>query len=151
MSLPGMRVSFEFFWTAPGGKVKNEAKVTHQARLVIAPKGEATFNDLQRQLGRLVNFLSFATDQTLEIEALFASSPSATMDVSGGDKPISMPVFYESNTPTRRVEVERYSMLFSYPDVADRLQGMLTDWLANLPDHQPSSTASVPAEGARRR
>jgi hypothetical protein len=131
LSLPGMRVSFEFFWTAPGGKVKNEAKITHQARLVVMPEGEGTFDDLRQQLGRLVNFLSFATDQTLGIGALYAYSPSATMDVPGGEKPISMPVFYESSTPVRHVEVERYSMLFSYPDVADRLQGMLTDWLAH--------------------
>jgi len=66
LSLPGMRVSFEFFWTAPGGKVKNEAKITHQARLVIVPEAEATFYDLLQQLRRLVNFLSFATVQPLK-------------------------------------------------------------------------------------
>lgn len=130
LSLPGMCVSFEFFWTAPSGKVKNEAKITHQARLVVVPEAEATFDDLMQRLGRLVNFLSFATDQTLEIDEVYAYSPSATMDVPSGEKRISMPVFYESSTLVRSSEVERYSMLFSYPDVAERLQGMLTNWLA---------------------
>lgn len=129
--LPGMRVSFEFAWTAPGGKVKNEAKITQQARLVVVPDAEATFEDLRQRLGRLVNFLCFAVDQTLNIDALFAYSPSATIEVRDGGKSISMPVFYESSTPARSVDVERYSMLFSYPDVADQLQRMLTDWLAH--------------------
>lgn len=131
LTLPGMRVSFEFAWTAPGGKVKNEAKITHQARLVVVPDAETNFEDLRQQLGRLVNFLSFAVDQTLDVDALFASSPSAMMDVGDGEKPISMPVFYESSTRTRPVNVERYSMLFSYPEVANELQRMLTDWLAH--------------------
>lgn len=138
LSLPGMRVSFEFFWTAPVGKIKNEAKITHQARLVVVPEGESTFDDLRQQLVRLVNFLSFATDQTLVIDALCAYTPSAMMDVPDGEKPISMPVFYESSAPVRRAEVERYSMLFSYPDVADRLQDMLTDWLTHYEALSPA-------------
>lgn len=131
LSLLGIHVSFEFFWTVPAGKIRNEAKITHQARLVVVPEVDATFDDLRQQLGRLVNFFSFAADQTLEIDALFAYTPLATMDVPGGEKPICMPVFYESSRPDRRGEVERYSMLFSYPDVADRLQDMLADWLAH--------------------
>lgn len=125
--LPGMRVGFEFSWTAPGGRVMNEAKITHQARLVVVPDAEAAFEDLRQRLGRLVNFLSFAVDQTLDVDALFAYAPS----VCDGEKQISMPVFYESSARMRSVNVERYSMLFSYPDVADQLQRMLTDWLAH--------------------
>lgn len=87
LSLPGMRVNFEFFWTAPEGEVKNEAKITHHSRLVVVPEGEATFDDLLQRLGRLVNFLSFATDQTLDIDALYAYSSLAAIEVPGGEMP----------------------------------------------------------------
>lgn len=130
LTLPGMRVSFEFVWTAPGGRVKNEAKITHQARLVVVPEAETNFKELRQHLGRLINFLSFAVDQTLDVDALFAYLPSATMEVGDGEKAISMPVFYERSIRTRPVNVERYSMLFSYPEVADRLPRLLTSWLA---------------------
>lgn len=136
--LPGFRVSFEFFWTAPGGRVKREAKITQEARLVIVPETLATFEDLRQQLGRLVNFLSFATDQTLDVDALYAYSPSATLGAPDGEKPISMQVYYESGARARRAEVDRHSMLFSYPDVSDRLQVLLADWLANYEALSPA-------------
>jgi hypothetical protein len=129
LKLPGLRVAFEFAWTAPGFGVMKEAKITHQARLTVVPDGEMAFEDLNQLLGRVVNFLSFAADQTLSVDALYAYSPAATMSVRAGEKPLSLPVFYESSTPTGEVKVDQDNVLFSYPDVADQLERMLTEWL----------------------
>jgi hypothetical protein len=129
LALPGLRVGFEFTWTAPGVGVTTEAKITHQARLTVVPDADMAFEDLRQQLGRLVNFLSFAADQTLSIDALNAFSSAVTINVSEGKKPLSLPVFFESSTPPSAVTLTRNNMLFSYPDVADQLEHMLTGWL----------------------
>lgn len=129
LALPGLRVGFEFAWTAPGGGVTTEAKITHQARLTVVPDTDMAFEDLRQQLWRLVNFLSFAADQTLSIDALNAFSSVATINVSAGTKPLFLPVFFESSAPPSTVKLDRDDMLFTYPDVADQLERMLTGWL----------------------
>lgn len=129
LALPGLRVGFEFAWTAPGGGMTTEAKITHQARLTVVPDSEMAFEDLRHQVGRLVNFLSFAADQTLSIDAVNAFSSATSIDDSEGAKPLSLPVFFESSTPTNSVKLDRHDMLFAYPDVADQLETMLTGWL----------------------
>lgn len=131
LSLPGLQATFKFAWTAPGGRARTEAKITHQARLSVVPTDGASFESVRQQLTRLVNFLSFAADQTLTIDSLYAYSPSAAMDVAEGQKLIQLPVFYESSTRTRAAKVERNTMLFAYPDVTDRLEGMLKSWMAH--------------------
>lgn len=131
LTLPGLRASFEFAWSAPGSQTKTEAKITHQARLSVTPTAEASFDSVRQQLGRLVNFLSFAADQTLTIDALYAYSQSATIEVDQGRRPIQLQVFYESSTPARTAPVERNTMLFTYPEVSDRLERMLTSWMAH--------------------
>ena len=127
--LPGLRVGFEFAWTAPGGGATTEAKITHQARLTVVPDTDLAFEDLRQQLGRLVNFLSFAADQTLSINALYAYSSAATVEVGAEQKTLSLPVFYENSAPPGKAKIDRNDMLFAYPDVTDQLERMLTGWL----------------------
>lgn len=129
LAVPGLRVGFEFAWTAPGGGAMTEAKITHQARLTVVPDTHMAFEDLRQQVGRLVNFLSFAADKTLSIDAINAFSPAATINLGTEARPISLPVFYENSTPPNTVKLDRDDMLFAYPDVADQLERMLTSWL----------------------
>lgn len=129
LSLPSLHVGFEFAWTAPGGGMTTEAKITHQARLTVVPDTHMAFEDLRQQVARVVNFLSFAADQTLPIDAINAFSPAAVIDVSAGTKLLSLAVFFESATPSSTVKLDRHDMLFSYPDVVDQLERMLTEWL----------------------
>jgi len=131
LALPGLQVTFEFAWTAPGGNAQTEAKITHQARLNVIAAIESSFDDISQQLARLVNFLSFAADQTLTIDALYAYSTLATVGTGQERKPIRLQVFYESSTPQRTVTAKRDTMLFTYPDVTDRLERMLTIWMTH--------------------
>lgn len=129
LALPAMRVMFEFAWTAPIGGAKTEAKITHQARLAVVPDVEMPFEALRQHLRRLTNFLSFAADQPLAIEALYAYAPANSVHQGGELKPLSMPVFFESSAASLSVSFDRHDLLFAYPNVADQLEQMLTIWL----------------------
>lgn len=129
IDLSGLRVGFEFAWTAPSAGASTEAKITHQAQLFVEPTTEMPFEDLRFQLGRLVNFLSFAIDQPLTVETLFAHTNAARIQTSKGDKSIPLSVFYAQAATSTATKFDRHDMLFAYPDVAEELGVMLAAWL----------------------
>jgi hypothetical protein len=137
-TVPGLHVSIDFAWTAPGGGSLTEAKITHQAGLVVTPEAPLPLEELRQQLYRVVNFFSFATDQTLSVDSLTAFSPQATVQTPKGDEMLAMPVFYESTTAPSQANVRRDTWLFSFKDVSDRMQRMLTRWLAHHEEVAPA-------------
>ncbi|MBY4870741.1 hypothetical protein K6W76_30310 [Burkholderia anthina] len=127
--VPGLRIGFEFRCTAPFGGQSTGAAITQQVRMTIAPDVPLPFEALLAQAGRLVNFLSFAADEVLSIDAIEALSPTATIDLDVGTKSLPLKVFFETSTETTTVDLQRHTMLFAYPDVADQLAQMMTVWL----------------------
>jgi hypothetical protein len=138
LNLPGLHVTIDFTWSAPGGGSLTEAKITHQARLVVAPEAAMPLEELRQQLYRVVNFFSFATDQTLSVDALRAFSPEAMIETPKGEAMLPLPVFYESSMPPGQVNVQRNTWLFPYKDVSDRLEQLLARWLAHHEDVAPA-------------
>ncbi|WP_313223347.1 HEPN domain-containing protein [Pseudoxanthomonas mexicana] len=122
-------IAFEFAWTAPGGGGRTEAKITHQARLSVTPTSASSLDDIRRQLGRVVNFLSFAADRTLTVDALYAYSDSAILTTDNQNRAVQLCVFYESSSPASKGSPDAGSMLFTYPEISDRIQVMLSTWL----------------------
>lgn len=129
LAVSGFRIGFEFRSSVPFRRPMTEATITQQARMTIAPETPLPFEALLEQAGRLVNFLSFAADEVLTIDAIEALSPSATREINSTEKQWPLKVFFKTSTPSNTVNLTPDTMLFAYPDVAAQLAQMMTVWL----------------------
>lgn len=62
LAVPGLRIGFKFRWTALGGGVATEAKITQQARMTITPDLPLPFDaQAAAKIGGLVIVISGAS------------------------------------------------------------------------------------------
>ncbi len=79
---------------------------------------------------KLVNFISFATDQTVAIKDVSSKySELFTEDSSGKKWQVPIKIFYESKPFSKDISTDWYSMLFDFPQVKDNIQTIINKWL----------------------
>ena len=89
---------------------------------------------------KLHNFLSFAIDKTVSIGSIIGYSSEITQEIGEGKKDkIPIRIYYQS-IPYSGEKLKNYwsDMLFSYRDVADEFEEIITKWLENYDIYEPT-------------
>lgn len=141
LQLPGdFGLVFTFRWTLPGaGKIK-EAGVTQRAYISLRSRNARPINDFLTLMPKISNFLCFAIDKTISIDSVRAYSEALTTEIGGGQKSkIPVSIYYES-IPDSDVKpsISSHDMLFQYRHIAQELEKVLENWLANYEISEPA-------------
>ncbi len=124
-------VAFIFACSLPSGRQLTSASVSQSARLVLSTTTAEPFDALLERLARIVNFISFCVGDFLNIDQLYAYSPSVVVEREDGRvEPERLQVIFESAAPARTLVVEHQEMFITYRDVSDRLESVLSTWLS---------------------
>ena len=89
---------------------------------------------------KLHNFLSFAIDKTISIDSIIGYSSEITQEIGEGKKgEIPIKIYYQS-IPYTEEKSKNYwpDMLFSYQEIADEFEEILTKWIENYDVYEPA-------------
>lgn len=117
IALPGgRRLTFSHSWRfAPDF---NKARVTQKASIRLSADEPLSFEEAVAIAHPLTNFLCFAIDKTVTIDACFATV-MATERGGGPEEPTETKLFYQSLPFSERApKVDRFRMLFGYSQIA---------------------------------
>src|SRR5690606_9440547 len=124
----GRRLAFSHSWSfAPDF---NRAGVTQNASIRLSADDPLSFEDAVAVAHRLNNFLCFAIDRTVTIDACFATI-MATEQSGGPERPTEIKLFYQSLPFSERApKIDRFRMLFAYSQIAGSAEDKLRRWFA---------------------
>lgn len=141
LQLPnGMALEFIFGWTLPGFPIVTEAKITQKAYVSLTSKMALSIGDYLDVVFKINNFLCFAIDETVSLDSITCYSHEITQEISNGEKrEIAISVYYESYPYSEvKPKVRWHEMLFRYGHVANELEKILANWLANYQISEPA-------------
>jgi hypothetical protein len=137
LALPdGRRLAFSHAWSfAPDF---NKAGVTQKASIRVSADELLSFEEATAIAHRVTNFLCFAIDRTVTIDA-FSATVMASEDGAGPEKPTQIKVFYQSLPFSDRApKIDRFRMLFGYSHIAGSAEEKLRRWFAAYESFRPA-------------
>ena len=130
----GFTFSIGFAWTAPFAGGSSEAKITQRAYVEIKSNKLRSLRDFIYISYRFANFLALALDESTSLKDVTISSNEIVRDWGDGDekktRPIQIETYYQS-LPFSESEprLKRPNMLFTFPQVRDKIGSMLPCWM----------------------
>ena len=118
-----------------------EARITQKAHISLVSKELRPINDFLDLVFKLHLFLCFAIDKTVSLDSVTGYSTGETTEEIRDQEKREIPVkIYYKRDPHSETKPEVYQpeRLFCYPDVADRLEEILTKWIKNYEISKPS-------------
>ncbi|MDK2741680.1 MAG: hypothetical protein NDI90_02120 [Nitrospira sp. BO4] len=141
IQLPGnIGLAFTFAWTLPSGVEVTKAEVTQKAYISLRSKDPRPIEDFLSLAFKITNFLCFAIDKTVYVDSVTAYSDELTTEIVEGQKrKIPVTIYYEGILPSEvRPRISWHDMLFQYRHVAQELEKVMTNWLANYEISEPA-------------
>lgn len=127
------------------GKGITQALFKQQSYVTITAPEPMAFQAFLDLATKLQNFLSLAIDQPLNLLSIQAQTPEFTRD----GQEVRIDVYADTLELANQVGLIRWHRtLFSYPDVADRIESMLNAWMEHYQKAEPVFNLyfSVPAD-----
>lgn len=121
---------FTFGWTMPRGAKITEAQITQRSLIKLKSRKLMPLSDFILLIFRLNNFFCFATDETVTLTSVIATSREFRQKI--GDREFETPIkiFYQSLPFSNKApNVGSHEMLFDYGQVAGDLDKILVNWL----------------------
>lgn len=135
----GISLTFTFSWTLPGGGEITEAKITQKAYISLRSCIPRPIEDFLALVFKITNFLCFAIDKIVSIESVTAYSDELTTEFEEGQKRrVPVTIYYEGVPTEVRPRVGWHNMLFQYGHIAQELEKVMTNWLANYEISEPA-------------
>ena len=137
----GMKLLIKFFWLPPGFPHITEAKITQKAYFKLISPQECPLDDFISLARKLTNFLCLATDKTVSINQITATSNTSCRNISTGESEPAPPIslYYESLPYTKEVpKAERLDMLFRYPEIKANAEHIINNWFQAYDKIEPA-------------
>ena len=136
----GMELKFTFQSSWPSFPLVTEAKITQKAYISLISKELRPIEDFLDLVFKLQNFLCFAIDKPVSIDSITGFSNEITREIEQKKKDEIPIKVYDPSRPYSETRPEIYSfhMIFSYEDVADQFEKILTKWLENYEISEPA-------------
>lgn len=134
-----LRIGLSFSWTLPGPSL-TEAKITQRTYFELQSDRDRPVRDFIRYAHKFTNLLCFATDETVSIQEVIATSNGILRDHGNGNsyaEPIR--VFYRSLPFSNdKPKIDRHSMLFRFNHIRDDAGRILRNWLDACHEVEPA-------------
>lgn len=136
----GFQMGFCFSWTLPGWPVITEAKVTQKAYIRLTSDKPAPLDDFISLAYKITNFLCFAIDRTVSINAMLGGIPSQEIDNAEKEDGLhTVRIIYESLPFSDYVPKARWrSMLFRFSRIRETADSIFHCWLVAYDVFQPA-------------
>lgn len=135
-----IEMKFVFSWSTSNLRNITEARITQKAHISLVSKELRPIEDFLDLVFKLHLFLCFAIDKTVSLDSVTGYSSEITQEIGDGQKPeIPIKIYYRRAPYSEaKPEVHPLAMLFSYRNVADQLEEILTKWIQNYDISEPS-------------
>ena len=139
LTLPnGVGLTFAFNLTSPMASLPiTEAGVRQTASVFLSCEEPHSISYFSRLAVRLCNFLSFALDQAVYIQSTTGYLEEETANGQKRRKPVRVYRRY-AHWPDSKRDLRPHHALFRYPDVADRLDDVITKWFESYGTFEPA-------------
>jgi hypothetical protein len=129
----GADLTLSCTWTAPSKCQYREAKITQKAWVGFRFPMKRPFDELLRLVHRFANFVSFAVDQTLPIQAIQVYLKDVDEQVGGTKRRVPVDVYYspDSRAAPNLSQIAPPFPLFSFQFVSTRFGDIISRWLDN--------------------
>ena len=142
VTLPdGIQLEFGFSWPSPGMVATlTEARVSHKSFMSLKSEEPRSIECFRSLAFKICNFLCLAIDQTVSMESVTARSRELTVENGDAEqRRVPIDVYFQSASYSEvRPNIDRHHALFLYPHIADRLQAVMTKWLASYGAFEPA-------------
>ena len=135
----GVELKFTFSWSWPSPN-STEVRINQKAYISLKSKELRPIEYFLDLVSKLHNFLCFAIDKTVSLDSVTCYSSEITQEIWGEKKDeIPIKVYYRS-IPYSEIEPEVHwpDMLFSYRNIADKIEKILTKWLESYEIYEPA-------------
>lgn len=122
----GMELSICFAYTLPSFPTVNEARITQRAYIKISSDEVRELSEFTTLAYKITNLLCFATDETVSLKTLSATSN----EIKRNNPPQPIKIYYQSipyaeKEPTKK----RYNMLFSFTTIQENAGQIFNNWI----------------------
>lgn len=127
-----MRLLITFCWTPPGLPVTKEAIITQKIYFKLASDHDRPLIEYISTAYKITTLMCFATDRTVCIERVSATSKAIVRDVEGGKQiPVSVDLYYQSLPYDKREQkIDQHHMLFRYGQIKEDAERVINKWIA---------------------
>ena len=132
----GIELKFIFLWSWNS----TEVRINQKAYISLKSKKLRPIEYFLDLVSKLHNFLCFAIDKTVSLDSVTGYSSEITQEIWEGKKDEIQIEGYYRSVPYSEIETEIHwsDMLFSYKEVADEFEEILTKWIENYEIYGPA-------------
>lgn len=139
LNLPdGIRLKFIFLSNTYHDRIK--ISINQKAYISLISEKLQPIEYFLELVFKVHNLLRFAIDETVLIDSITGYSNEITQELEEGkNSEVPIEIYYQSPLHSEeRPEIHRSDMLFSYQEVADEFEEILTKWLENYDIYEPT-------------
>jgi hypothetical protein len=129
-----------FAYTIPGSATLTEAKITQRIYLKIISQVLAPLNVLTEYAYKIQNLICFATDRTVSIKDVSATSTEILENIQEGEqRPVPIQIYYQSAPfSEKEPSVRHFDMLFTFGQIKNKFESIIQNWFGAYDDLSPS-------------
>lgn len=115
-----------------------DIQVSQKVLLSIVSEKKKSLNDFIFLSFKIINFFSFAVNETLNIKNVYVSSKDITNQINGKTYPIKIETIYASQSTSEEKRLHRNEMLFDFDDIENTFESKIQNWLQNYQLIEPT-------------
>jgi len=133
-------LTFKFTHTGNmANSITNKATITQNISLQLSTQTQKSLQDFIYISYKLINFFSFAINETLNIQNVRVTNNDLTRKINEKEYPIDIDVIYKStNISEKNTSFHPHYMLFCFHDIEKTFESKIQCWLKNYQMIEPT-------------
>ncbi len=130
---------FCFYYGITKALAEKEVSLRQTVNIKLISPDKKPIQDFISLSRKIVNFFSFAMDETISIKNVIVSSDELSETCNEKEIPISIKAFYHSRPFSKDIpDIKISKMLFRYLDIRDSFENKINRWLSVYKSIEPS-------------
>ena len=127
----GMRLLITFHWTPPGAPIIREARISQKTHFKLVSEDPRELSDFTFVAHKIITFLCFATDQTVSLDSMSATSHDLCQDIGQGQtRTIPINIYFSSRPySTDEPKIQQHDMLFGFGKIQSDVEKKIKNWI----------------------
>ena len=136
----GMRLLITFHWTPPGAPIIREARISQKTHFKLVSEDPRELSDFLSVVRKITTFLCFATDQTVSLDSIVATSNDLCRDIGQGQtRLVSVNIYYSSRPySTDEPKIQQHNMLFGFGNIQSDVEQKIKNWIKAYEETDPA-------------
>ena len=136
----GMRLLITFHWTPPGAPIIREARISQKTHFKLVSEDPRELSDFTFVAHKIITFLCFATDQTVSLDGMSATSHDLCQDIGQGQtRTIPINIYFSSRPySTDEPKIQQHNMLFGFGKIQSDVDKKIKNWIKAYEETDPA-------------